>query len=685
MRIRNISVKNYRLLQDVSVNLENDITLIIGKNNSGKTSFFEAVKMFLTNEEKVSFEDLSLGCYPYFEAANEYYLDSIKSDISEEEKKRAELRTQQFTPKIEVKIEIEYDVVDDSLIELSEFITDLDINRNDATILVTYEPKNSLGLYNSFNSRDDISMSFINFLKINIDKFYSLNCYAYDKYSNFKREIDGSYRDKIKKVVSFEDIKALRILDDKKGDRHNTLSLGFSKYYHERDKTNDNIIELELALQDVGVVLKDKYEVILDKIIDDLKNFGAKTPIVMPEIVIDSVFDSEAVIKNNIKYLYKQGEVNLPESYNGLGYSNLIYMVLEFASFIEKFKNSKEEKLSEFLTVLIEEPEAHMHPQMQQVFISQIKGLLRKAKIEGVDIQLIITSHSSHIISEAGIDVDRGFNKLRYFNKGLNNIIIQDFNNLIINDEKRTFRFLKQYLNIHKSDLFFADKVILVEGITEKMLLPQMIDKVSPELKNEYITVLEVGGAYTHKFKEILEFIGVKTLIITDLDSVVKDVKDGKKVYKKCSVELGEFTSNATLKNWLPGKNKIEELNVCVEDDKIDNDIIRVAYQIPENLDSYVSRSFEEAFINKNRNFILSEKSIDIKGVVHVKKVKNLFSLFKNKLEEDLMKKSAYELAPNDKNKTNFAFDIMSLEEEIYGTWEVPLYIMEGLLWLAKN
>ncbi|GAH01282.1 unnamed protein product, partial [marine sediment metagenome] len=200
-------------------------------------------------------------------------------------------------------------------------------------------------------------------------------------------------------------------------------------------------------------------------------------------------------------------------------------MILELASFIEKFKSSKEEKFSNFLVVLLEEPEAHMHPQMQQVFISQITKIIKEAKKESINVQLIITSHSSHILSEAGIDLDKGFNRVRYFNKIKNKIKAQDFNNLEFTNNKHTFRFLKQFMTLHKSDLFFADKVILVEGTTERMLLPQMIKKAAPTLCNEYVSVLEVGGTYAHIFKKIIEFIKVKSLIITDIDSVDKGYK----------------------------------------------------------------------------------------------------------------------------------------------------------------
>jgi putative ATP-dependent endonuclease of OLD family len=676
MKIKSITINNFRLLEEIKLNFERDITLIVGKNNTGKTSFFEAINFFALGSEIISFEDFSQATYSQFKTFAVDYLKSIVPGLPENEKEELEMKIQKGIPRIELLLTFEYDKAQDSLIELSEFITDLDDARCDATILLTFEPKNSIGLYTAFFCRQDKKVKLIKFLKEAIGNFYHLKCYAVDSKSDFKREIEGSFKDKIKRVVSFEDIKALRVLDDKKGDRNNTLSLGFSNYYKERDKTDNNVQTLEKSLKDISVDLKEKYNVVLEKILVDLKKFGASTPIVIPDITIESEFNSEAVIKNNIKYYYKHTEIDLPESYNGLGYSNLIYMVLELASFIERFRNAKEEKLSEFLVVMIEEPEAHMHPQMQQVFISQIKGILREAHQNSIYVQLIITSHSSHILSEAGIDLERGFNRIRYFNKINGKVCAQDFNELKIINDKKTFRFLKQYLTLHKSDIFFSDKVILVEGTTERMLLPQMIAKAAPDLQKEYVSILEVGGAYSHKFQEILEFIGVKTLIITDLDSVDANGE-------KCPVgkaETGKISSNETLCQWLPGKTILSELIACVDADKIKNEIVRVAYQNEEN--SHYSRSFEEAFICCNKNLILGTSNIDGVNKVH----KNEFSLFRTKNVESITAAIPYDLAPEtSKAKTNFAFDIMSFQEDSLGEWHVPKYIKEGLEWLAKS
>lgn len=710
MKIKKIDLINFRLLENISCNIEDDITLVVGKNNTGKTSFFEAIKLATSQEGKFQFEDFSQQTYNTFESILEKYHESQKDGVDEELQDELQKGIINGIPKIQVIFEIEYDKENDSLIELSEFITDLDDTRNDALICISFEPKDALRMLKSFCEREDKTQCLVQYLQKNINNHYRTECYAVDKNSNYKRKIEEGFKRAIEKVFLVESIKAMRVLDDTKDDSNNSLSEGFSKYYKVRDKESGDVKDLENALEDVSKTLKGKYEKVLESILDELKKFGAKTPITVPQIVVNSKFDSEKVIKKNIQYLYQQDVIDLPESYNGLGYSNLIYMILELASFIEKFKNSKEEKLTNFITVLIEEPEAHMHPQMQQVFISQILELVKEAKKKNnLSIQIILTTHSSHVLSEAGIDKEKGFSRVRYFNRQEYlypditklrfvvdteepidkrshlfvqsssfekkiRIVNQDFTNLKVTDNKKTFRFLKQYLTLHKSDLFFADKIILVEGSTERMLLPQMIKKVASSLEQEYVSVLEVGGAYAHLFKELLEFIGVKTLVITDIDSAHKVQKESKEEIEKCPVVEGTFTTNETLKQWIPKQTNIADLTALeFEQKQIGN--ICVAYQTKEN--GFNARSLEDAFINTNKAFLLSEYD---SGNGTKKTVKNLFSYLKrHKLNGKIP-------APSDsKVKTNFTFDIMCFDEETYGEWQVPAYISEGLMWLAEN
>lgn len=112
-----------------------------------------------------------------------------------------------------------------------------------------------------------------------------------------------------------------------------------------------------------------------------------------------------------------------------------------------------------------------------------------------------------------------------------------------VNDETiysvDTLQFLKRYITLVKCDMFFADKIILIEGLCERLLMPLFIKKVDEvilsiskvdeassikPLTEQYISLIEVSGAYMHKFKEFLDFLGVKTLIITDIDSCKQEV-----------------------------------------------------------------------------------------------------------------------------------------------------------------
>ncbi len=684
MKITQLSITNFRLLDEIAINIEDDITLIVGKNNTGKTSLFEIVNLFLGGNNKISFHDFSQNSYEVFENCYIKYKDELLDETDETEKDRLEKEIITDIPRIILGIKIEYDKIKDSLINISDFISDLDDSKTEAYITFKHEPNDTVNLFKAFHNRANQEIKLVEWLNDNITSYYTTRVFGGDNL------IEDNILNRVSKVLCFETIQASRKLDDTKTDKNRSLAVGFSDYYRNVHGDQDADVEaLKGTLKNVSTELDEKYEKVLEKILDKLKSFGVDKDINIPEIILKSKFDPESIIKNNIKYFYKNGDIELPENYNGLGYSNLIFLVLKIVSFIENFKKNKLKHETEILTILLEEPEAHLHPQMQQVFVEQVRETIEKALSDDkVQVQLIISTHSSHMIAEAGLNVKRSFERIRYFNKfkkdDKNIIEVKDFNDFKHKEtDKDTFRFLKQYLNLNKCDLFFADKVIMVEGITEKILMPLFIKKVAKELENEYVSIIEVGGAYTHKFKEFFKFLNTKVLIITDIDSV--DSITG----KSCHVLKADAnTSNSTLSIWLPKKTKISELLALTYEEKLDESkIIRVAFQIAEDNEVFVARSLENAIVNCNQTFFKSKYSsedgseLDVHRCFSYQKLKNLDDLIYMDTE-----KEQSEVDPSSKQKTDFTFDLMTFDEK--GTmleWIVPKYIREGLEWLAKN
>lgn len=211
-------------------------------------------------------------------------------------------------------------------------------------------------------------------------------------------------------------------------------------------------------------------------------------------------------------------------------------------------------------------------------------------------------------------------------------------------------------MTLTKSDLFFADKAILFEGLTERLMLPKMIekldDKEQTKLRSSYLTLLEVSGAFAHIFIPLLEFLELKTLIITDLDSVNKISKG-----KACVCHQGKSTSNACIKSWF----KEESLSIIqqkTDSDKIKGKI-RIAYQCPEDGNNACGRSFEDAFMLANNK-------------------KEPFTLQGNTDEE--LELDAYKKASKEK-KSDFAINYAINDTG----WNTPKYIKDGLIWLANE
>jgi hypothetical protein len=226
--------------------------------------------------------------------------------------------------------------------------------------------------------------------------------------------------------------------------------------------------------------------------------------------------------------------------------------------------------------------------------------------------------------------------------------------------------FLYKYLTLTKCDLYFADKAILIEGPTERILMPILISKSDAllgegvKLSSQYVSVIEVGGAYMHHFSKFLDFLELRTLVITDLDSVVRT--EGERItYPACEVARGTNTSNAGIKNWFDGTIEgYMPLASCMgktTEQKISNSR-RIAYQIPEEGRNCCARTFEDALMLANTA---------------------LFEIVGDTDEELAL--CAYKKIPDKNEKTSFAmkYGVEHLD------WLLPRYITDGLQWLSVN
>jgi hypothetical protein len=324
---------------------------------------------------------------------------------------------------------------------------------------------------------------------------------------------------------------------------------------------------------------------------------------------------------------------------------------------------------------------------MQYVFADKIHGLVSAIP----SLQALVTTHSSHIVSKSDFEDIRYLSRLSATGpvsiKNFHTDLSKEYEKLGA-DGKALFKFLKQYLTINSAELFFASKAIFIEGTTERILLPlfiEMHDKENEEaaktggLSSQNISVLEVG-ANARAFAPFLEFIGVRTLIITDIDTTkfVTNDETGKSSYNAWPVEGSTHTSNETLKHFFsaPAKDNADEYQkwhkCLLSGEAASNDgQIKIAYQVEEN--GYHARSFEDSFIAKNFDKIKNRKD-GLEGLKNVQNIDDFDGRDYYALTEKILSK-----------KSDFAGSILYAALVEGKIWETPEYIMDGLKWIHRN
>lgn len=727
MQIERIDIKNFRKLQDCKINFSDKTTLFVGANNSGKTSAMDAMAKFL-NKRKFVFNDITVS--------NRIKINEIGDAWNSNGSNQLDDVT--LWDEIMPQFDIWIDVRDNELQYVANLLPTLEWNQGRIGVRFNYCPKDSKDLYEKYvnsynsartvekNSKKDLTLwpkDLCDFLqKKYFQSSFAIKAYILDpdKFDSVQKtdlelECDGS--DPLHGIIKVDMINAQRGFQDPEVQENENdtikgnLSMQLRSYYDkhlnpENMPSVEDIDSLEAineAEKAFNLTLKEKFSIA----VSELESMGYPG-VSDPQISIQTQVSAMESLKHDsaVEYVLpgKNKEFRLPERYNGLGYQNLVSMVFLLMRYRDDWMRvgksaildeGDSKNIEPIHLVLLEEPEAHLHVQVQQVFIKKAYDVLRnnerlKEKTEFTT-QLVITTHSSSITREVN------FANLRYFKRiGCSESSIIPTSKVVnlsdvFGENEDTDKFVTRYIQTTHCDLFFADAVILVEGSAEKMLVPHFLRNQYQELNQRYISILEINGRHSHRLKALLEKLCIPVLVITDLDV---GEKEGHHRHA-CPERNKELVStNYAITNWIVGIKEFDKLIDLAEEEKVKRfqtpyDFpIRVTFQKPQIIDfmneevEMLSSTFEDSLIYANINLfkdVEAIKEIDTDSLIY-----NIQEEIKNaKTAKELQMKIDDVLRNNDGKKASFALDlIFSIDAD---KLHVPNYINDGLIWLMKE
>lgn len=467
-------------------------------------------------------------------------------------------------------------------------------------------------------------------------------------------------------------------------------------------KTEDEIKEQLKALRDDFVQqsrplmqtlqdrLQDGKNVFLKYALDTGATFNGAEPDFDGTVTENEMF---SVLRMFIKYAVG---IEVPATYNGLGYNNLIYMSLLLAKMQADGNIAYMKRNAKVLSFLaVEECEAHLHPAMQYKFLKflQDNNLNRHVR------QIFMTSHSTQIASAVKLDdlicltspalgqINVGYPRAIYKEESSNDMVSKQY--------------VQRFLDATKADMFFANRLIFVEGIAEELLLPVFARYLNKNLTDEHVLVVNMGGRYFNHFLKLFDTknpytINKKIVCLTDIDPCRRKKEDNGN-YEVCyPYEYNIDTDNYDYKHHA--------------DTEVDQYVVHPNIRFYRQDVTY-GKTLEYDLMRENPNceLLLTESvsnSSEIKAMMKEQDVNEMMTKMRNSEANTRIKSSieASEWTDEEKRKAllasrylnsvskgNNALELnvalmnnLDKPEEDRDEFHVPRYIVEALTWLLS-
>ncbi len=169
----------------------------------------------------------------------------------------------------------------------------------------------------------------------------------------------------------------------------------------------------------------------------------------------------------------------------GLGFNNVLFMATELLLLGEATTGAVP-------LLLVEEPEAHLHPQMQ---LRLMDFLDDKCSRKESPVQVLLTTHSPNLASKVDLECVTLMHKGKAFSFASEHTRL----------DKSDYRFLRRFLDVTKANLFFAKGVIIVEGDAENILLPVFAELLELSFSEKGVSIVKVGSRGLFRYARIFQ------------------------------------------------------------------------------------------------------------------------------------------------------------------------------------